>query len=80
MGLHMTIKIVRRGELPEEKIYRGTCSYCKTEFTFNGSDGKFRSDQRDGDYYEIDCPLCCRGVFASTTPVKSQISLQPMET
>lgn len=76
----MTIRIVQRGVLPEEKIYRGTCSYCKTIFTFNGSDGTLRSDQREGDYYEITCPVCFHTTLSSATPVKSQTSLQPMET
>lgn len=54
----VTVKIVRRGRLPQEIEYQADCYGCKTLFTFAGVDAKFHSDQRDGDYYEIKCPVC----------------------
>lgn len=54
----MTIKILKRGRLPEEVEYEFTCSHCRTEFTAQEKDGKVGSDRRDGSWLEVACPLC----------------------
>ena len=52
------MKIIRRGTLPTEKVYEGTCNHCDTVVEFQAKEAKLVSDQRDGDYYEIQCPVC----------------------
>jgi len=56
----MTVKIIVPGVLPEEKIITVKCPNCKCQFTFNPPDAKLEFDQRDGDYYAINCPTCGR--------------------
>jgi len=52
------MKIIRQGLIPEEVVYRTECSKCDTEFEFTQKEGKYNSDQRDGDYISINCPTC----------------------
>ena len=54
----MTVNIIKRGTPPREKIYAITCYKCKSEFTFQSDDATYNSDQRDGDYFSIYCPVC----------------------
>jgi RNase P subunit RPR2 len=56
------MRIIKEGKLPEEILKRLTCSHCHTEFEFAMKEAKYNSDQRDGDYYTIPCPLCCRTI------------------
>lgn len=60
----MAIKIIRHGELPEEKIYSGTCHHCNTEVELTKMDGEYVSDQRDGSFIRYECPLCKRTAYA----------------
>ncbi len=61
----MTIKILTRGKLPEEIVYKATCGNCKTHFEFNETDAKVTHDQRDGSFMTIRCPLCQKESYAS---------------
>jgi len=54
------MEIIQRGQKPEEKPYRVTCRTCDTVFEFLRSEAKYVPDQRDGDYVEINCPVCHR--------------------
>lgn len=54
----MAIEIIKRGEDPAEKPIPATCTNCKTDITFLPSDAKRVPDQREGDYYEVICPVC----------------------
>lgn len=55
-----SMEIIKKGELPAEKLYTLTCRYCSTEFRFKQGEAKRISDQRDGNYLSINCPLCHR--------------------
>jgi len=59
------VTIIKRGELPKDRIYRCTCYNCYTEFEFTQEEGTYHSDQRDGEYLTIACPLCNRNCHAS---------------
>lgn len=61
----MAIEIVYRGALPEAKKYEGACKYCRTVITFKREDARYRCDQRDGDYLEVQCPVCSRPITIS---------------
>jgi RNase P subunit RPR2 len=54
----MTIKVIRRGHLPQNDQFDATCRKCHSEIQFLRSDGRFTSDQRDGDFLTVDCPVC----------------------
>lgn len=52
------MKILKMGERPEDKIHHGTCYRCHTEIEFSRSEGTITSDQREGDYVSVNCPVC----------------------
>lgn len=51
-------EILVMGKLPGENKHRARCKYCGTVFRFLRSEATYESDQRDGDYLAIKCPLC----------------------
>lgn len=55
-GLLHTMKIIKEGNLPSERKFTATCSNCKCHFEFLAKEAEYRSDQRDGDFYEVKCP------------------------
>lgn len=62
------MRITKEGILPEEQVHAGKCKVCGTEFEFLSREGKHKYDQRDGEWIEIDCPLCTRLVFVYPSP------------
>lgn len=54
------MKIIKEGNLPEDKQKRETCYNCKTVFEYVKAD--VQSDFRDGDY--IVCPKCGKFITA----------------
>jgi len=52
------MKILERGQIPNEQLYEIRCTKCRTLFQFQQQEAKYHSDQRDGDYLMIDCPVC----------------------
>lgn len=52
------MKIITPGRLPDLIEIRAACSNCGTVFEFTPKEATRQSDQRDGGYYEIPCPLC----------------------
>lgn len=52
------MKILQRGSLPGEKIYRAVCHSCMSHIEFEQREGKIVHDQRDGGYVTVDCPVC----------------------
>jgi hypothetical protein len=54
----MAVKIIKAGALPSERIYTHTCHHCQTLYEFQEKDAKLTSDQRDGNFLNINCPLC----------------------
>lgn len=51
------MKIIQAGALPEKKVYKTTCSHCKTVFEFEKHEARFIPDPRDGSFLQIKCPL-----------------------
>lgn len=51
------IKIGVKKSEPDTEIVT-TCRECDTQFGFLPSEAKLVNDNRDGDYYEIFCPVC----------------------
>jgi RNase P subunit RPR2 len=52
------MKILKRGIIPAERIWRGTCQNCKSEFEALEKELKITHDQRDGDYASAKCEVC----------------------
>lgn len=58
------IKIIKRGSLPEAKIYRGECRNCGTIVEFPRGAARYSPDQRDGDMLFVVCPVCNHNITA----------------
>jgi len=52
------MKIIKRGSDPRTEPIQATCRNCQTIFEFHLMEAKYSSDQRDGDFYSIACPVC----------------------
>lgn len=52
------MKIIKRGELPEEKVYQETCSRCKSELEFKAGELRSSPDPRDQGECYVMCPVC----------------------
>ena len=52
------MRIITRGQIPEDNPYRATCYHCKTVVEFFQKEGKITRCQRDGDSVTVICPLC----------------------
>ena len=57
------MKIIKRGSLPEEKVYQATCNVCKTEVEFERKEAKYHSDLHNGDCLEMACPVCTHAIY-----------------
>lgn len=52
------MEIISRGQIPT-KLITTKCHNCDTVFRFNKRvEANYISDDRDGDYYSLRCPLC----------------------
>jgi DNA-directed RNA polymerase subunit RPC12/RpoP len=50
----MTIKIIKRGQIPDEAEHNFKCSHCSTEFTAQGKD----CEKMHNKSFMINCPVC----------------------
>lgn len=56
------MEIIRKGVASESKTYRVSCDNCDTLFKFQQLEANWVTDNRDGDYLEVDCPVCGKSV------------------
>lgn len=59
------MKIIKRGKNPgpeSQEPLTLTCSGCETIIETSHAEMTRQWDQRDGDYYEIKCPVCDRQI------------------
>lgn len=52
------MRIIKEGRIPETVEHETTCRKCSTVFAWKITEAKYQIDQRDGDFYRINCPLC----------------------
>lgn len=53
------MRIIKHGRDPKAGAhYKSTCRMCKTRFEWHTGEAVLRPDARDGDYYEVKCPVC----------------------
>lgn len=59
------MKVIKLGNIPEDKVYKDTCKTCDTgvEFTLKSPKVFERESQRDGTFIEWTCPVCDRKNF-----------------
>ncbi len=57
------MKIIKRGKLPSQKKWRGTCRQCKTIVEALQEELSVTSDQRDGEIGTANCPVCKTQMF-----------------
>ena len=50
-------EIIKPGKPERNRKIKTTCRKCDCVFTFTASEADLVSDQRDGDYYAINCPM-----------------------
>lgn len=61
----MAIEVIKVGTVPENRRVVGTCSNCHSALRWQAKDGVDKSDQREGDYNEVTCPVCGQKVYGS---------------
>lgn len=52
------MKILEKGQHPDERTYRGECLDCGTKVEFLGKEGKRMKMAIMGLYYRVTCPVC----------------------
>lgn len=52
------MKIISCCEVPNDRVYQATCNNCKSVLEFKRSEAMYTSDQRDGDFLRVVCPVC----------------------
>lgn len=57
------MKVIKQGTLPEEKIHRQSCSYCKSELEFKQAECEHSPDPRDRNLWFVKCPVCNHDVW-----------------
>jgi hypothetical protein len=63
------MRIIKKGKLPELRLYRATCKRCSTEFEFLGREAKKQYDEREREsLLSIDCPVCNTNLFVREHP------------
>lgn len=55
------MRIIKHGKDPKAGAhYKTKCNTCKTVFEWHTGEARVMPDSRDGDYYEVKCPVCMR--------------------
>ncbi|QNH21245.1 hypothetical protein HEP73_02159 [Xanthomonas sp. GW] len=55
--------IIKRGRDPSAgEHHRSTCRRCGTKFEWHTGEATVLPDHRDGDYYQVICPVCSHAV------------------
>lgn len=52
------MEVIKQGKKPTEKTYTGTCSNCRSQVRFRGSEATNVSHDRDGEVAHANCPVC----------------------
>jgi uncharacterized protein with PIN domain len=52
------MKVIKRGELPQDKIHRETCNQCKSELEFKHSEVLWDLYPHGNGQWYVLCPVC----------------------
>lgn len=56
------MKIIHRGMIPSERLYRGRCiNVCESIIEATHDELTHTSHQRDGEFHKGECPVCACG-------------------
>lgn len=56
------VEVIERGQPTWNRRHRVKCLGCQSILEFAELEAKRTSDQRDGDFFTIECPVCKRDV------------------
>jgi RNase P subunit RPR2 len=59
------MRVVVKGQRPEDRVYRGSCKHCHTTVEFIRIEARYVSDQRDGDALVVTCPTCDQEIWTA---------------
>lgn len=62
------MKIIKHGTPPGDKKHVVKCGGCGTKLEFLTSEAERVTDQRDGDFWRIQCPICPRAITKQVPP------------
>ena len=57
------MKIIKRGNVPKETVYRAICSDCTSILEFGTSDLRVAGSQYNERIYSFDCPVCGEQIY-----------------
>ncbi len=57
------MKVTKKGKLPEEEIWTGTCNNCNSELEAKKGELQVTHDQREGSFGRANCPVCEKDVI-----------------
>lgn len=63
------MRIVKMGKPPGDEKFKCKCNGCGTVVEFLKGEAKYINDQRDGNYYEVQCPVCPRRITKAAPKV-----------
>ena len=65
------MKVIYNGlKEKEEMLYELHCIHCDSVFECNGKElGAINRDDRDGDYYTINCPVCNKILYINADAI-----------
>lgn len=52
------MQIIKRGIIPSEREWKGTCYHCKSVIEAKQDELKVESNQHDGEWGDAKCPVC----------------------
>jgi len=63
------MRIISRGNLPGDEVFKGNCGHCKTVFECLKHEGIFyaATSQRDEPFVKVTCPVCGQKANAYAT-------------
>lgn len=62
------VKVIKRGELPQEKVSRFICRNCKSELEAKNSEWEGSVDTREPNVFSISCPVCKHDIYRNGLP------------
>ena len=57
------VKIIKRGQLPGERVRKVTCSQCKSVLEVKESEWESTGDVREPNVVCVDCPVCKHKIY-----------------
>lgn len=58
------MKVISRGKIPEEQLYRTSCQNCKSILEFHKHETQVLTDRNDVVYILV-CPVCSKDIVLS---------------